>query len=183
MVAQKGEDAVTGGVSRAAQGDDAVGSGVIAGVGATGLPFVEAVKIDGGQCLARACRRIDGSYGAVAVCVVDEFTDEGAALLDRCQPILIVEVHSVGCAGDGATGLVAVGVIAVAVAVGGRDGVGLRNKKTGQSIESTDPFLVRRRRESPPHVYTIGHDISQTSIARHWQAFAGYDSALDAEPG
>ena len=64
------------------------------------MVFVEPTDVDGGDA-------IYGSHGTVAVGVVDKLADNGRALLDCGQPVFVVEVDGVGCAADGAAGLVA----------------------------------------------------------------------------
>ncbi len=110
MVAQNVEDAVVAAVAAAPHGDGPLCTRVVAGAG-TALVFVDPTNIDGGHTT-------HGSLDAVAVGVVDEGGDGAAALLDRGDAVLVVEDQRVSHAANGARGLVAVGIVAVRVAVG-----------------------------------------------------------------
>ena len=116
MVAQEVEDAVVRGVPAAPERDRSVRPGVVRGR-RTRLPFVNPADVDGRHAVDRA-------HDAAAVHGVDE-ARAGAPARNGREPVLNVERHGVGDAGDGARRLVAVGIVGVRVTVGRGHRVGL----------------------------------------------------------
>ena len=113
MVTQKVEETVVAGEA-AAQEDPAL---IVADL-SPAVIFVDAIDVDRGHA-------VDGSHDQDAVSVVDKSADGCTALLVFGQSVFVIEINGVGCAANRAIRLVAIGVVAIGVAKGCGDGVGL----------------------------------------------------------
>lgn len=80
--------------------------------------FVVTCDIEGGNA-------VDHAFDTIAFGIIDKGGNRRATLFDSRDAVLVVKRHRVGHTADGARGLVAVGVIAIAVAMRGGHGVRL----------------------------------------------------------